>query len=1152
MDKKTRKVSDKRAIKIFIAVLAVAFLAMALYVLDLTGAFDSEPKVEIQALNRFDETLTVAADEDYWPYVFYNDAGELSGHDIELINEVANRLEMNLDIIATSWEESLELARQGKVDAVLTCEYGDSEAMGGYLIMTTPTDSEKFVVFGREKIDRLDEAIGKRIALMVNGNVVSSIKAQGMDRWCVEYESNRAAFEALADGECDYVIVRYDIGRGILRSMGDRADGIRPFVYLAASNMCTGVVSSEPELAERVDAVTMDMRNDGTIKRLNDKWLTVFLADTSVSTVMREHPLLSVLTGLVLFGAIAGVVALLVILKRERQAVGEKILRETQSAVQRERDEKEAALRERMARVMELSDELQTICEVELNTGRYEIYSYNRDYAEAIVSNMENGNDFYANAHRDSETIVWHEDRDIVLNAFGSRECVERAFGGGSDFTVEYRMLNKGEPVWYRVRVVKRAGSDDRFLVGVFNIEERIRAGKDQQKRLEDQLARIMELSENFEAIYDVDIETGSYTLYTYGNSFSDNVLVNMTQGESFYSDAVKDADLVVYPEDRELTRRSFSDREYIRSTLEEQGELTVDYRIIAAGEPVWYRAKGVKKAGDEGRFLLGVFFINESIARQKELEKSNTLVNILSDDYLSMFTVNYATDEYTVVSKGNSGSVARNHVNTADAAADMAAYVVNYVHPDDREMLSRAVAYNNIREKLAHASRYRVTFRTNFGSDRYKYVDFIAGKEGDPDSPVTTVVMGFQDVDERVRKERENQKKLEEALAMAESANNAKTSFLFNMSHDIRTPMNAIMGYTAMAKKRATEPAVREDLEKIELSGRQLLDLINQVLEMSRIESGKVILREEPVDIVKFAESLKTVVAADIETKGISYSLNTEGVVHRNVLTDPTRVSQIIVNIVGNAVKYTAEGGRIDCSIVEMPCEKEGCGLYVTTVADTGIGMSEEYIGHLFEEFTRENSSTVSKIQGTGLGMSIVKKLLTLMDSTIDVKSRPGEGTTVTIAVPMKWNDKAAEAVPEPRKTNDISLRGKCLLLVEDNEMNREIALDILTDVGFIIETAEDGDIAVDMVRKSFDAGNPGYYDAVLMDIQMPRMNGYEATKAIRALPNPYGTLMPIIALSANAFEEDRRKSIEAGMDDHVAKPIDVQGLKETLAKYL
>ena len=395
--------------------------------------------------------------------------------------------------------------------------------------------------------------------------------------------------------------------------------------------------------------------------------------------------------------------------------------------------------------------------------------------------------------------------------------------------------------------------------------------------------------------------------------------------------------------------------------------------------------------------------------------------------------------------------------------------------------------------------------------------------------------------------------KNMEEAKAEADSANRAKTSFLFNMSHDIRTPMNAISGYTRMAKKNIHDTAaVEQYLDKIDVSGQQLLALINQVLEMSRIESGKVMLDEEPQDIVEKAYLMQTVAGADLTHKGLEFTTNVKNIRHRHILADDSRMAQIITNIVGNAIKYTPEGGRIDYTVEELPCDREGYGLYRFTVADTGIGMSEEYLEHLFDEFTREKNSTVSQIQGTGLGMSIVKKLVDLMGGTIDVESKKGVGTTISVTMPLKLDESADDRAAEEHTPADICFEGKKLLLVEDNEMNREIAIDILEEAGFVVESAEDGDIAVEKVSEYIAEGEPYHFDAVLMDIQMPRMNGYEATKAIRNLSDPNHTHLPIIALSANAFEEDKQKSLSAGMDDHISKPIDIQKLKETLAKYL
>ena len=381
---------------------------------------------------------------------------------------------------------------------------------------------------------------------------------------------------------------------------------------------------------------------------------------------------------------------------------------------------------------------------------------------------------------------------------------------------------------------------------------------------------------------------------------------------------------------------------------------------------------------------------------------------------------------------------------------------------------------------------------------------------------------------------------------SMAEEANKAKTTFLFNMSHDIRTPMNAILGYEVMARKKSTDDTVNDYLKKIDIAGNQLLSLVNQVLEMSRIESGKVVLQEQKIDMDQSAEAVRTIYASQAETKGINFTVEICNIQHKHAIGDRDRIAQIMNNLIGNAIKYTSEGGSIKNYVEEEPCDIPGYAKYRITVEDTGIGMSEEFIPHIFEEFSREKSSTVSNIQGTGIGMSIVKRLVDLMNGTIEVSSKLGVGSKFVVRIPLKINTETNENKKDVEENANISLEGMKILLVEDNEMNREIAEEILSDAGALIDTAEDGVIAVEMVEKSL----PGQYDVILMDIQMPRMDGYEATKRIRALDNKELANIKIIAMTANAFAEDRQNALDAGMDDHLAKPIEIPKLLSTLSK--
>ena len=319
------------------------------------------------------------------------------------------------------------------------------------------------------------------------------------------------------------------------------------------------------------------------------------------------------------------------------------------------------------------------------------------------------------------------------------------------------------------------------------------------------------------------------------------------------------------------------------------------------------------------------------------------------------------------------------------------------------------------------------------------------------------------------------------------------------------------------------------------------------EVLEMSRIESGKIILSEHKCDLEKLIMALSTTYGSHAESKGLTFLATIANVEHKFVYTDSDRVNQIAANIIGNAIKYTNENGSITCTFNEYPCDREGYSNYALTVEDTGIGMSPEFQKHIFDEFARERTSTISQIQGTGLGMTIVKKLTDIMGGSIEIESEQNKGTKITVNLPMRWCNDYKSPIIEQKKSTAISLKGMKILLVDDNEMNREIAVELLTEKGILVDTANDGDVAVQKIKNA----SPNEYELVLMDVQMPRMNGYEATREIRGLPDPKKSRIPIVAMTANAFEEDRKNALAAGMDGHLAKPIDDQKLVQTLMEF-
>ena len=405
-----------------------------------------------------------------------------------------------------------------------------------------------------------------------------------------------------------------------------------------------------------------------------------------------------------------------------------------------------------------------------------------------------------------------------------------------------------------------------------------------------------------------------------------------------------------------------------------------------------------------------------------------------------------------------------------------------------------------------------------------------------------------FRNITTEKSKEIEANKKLSQALAAARDASNAKTTFLFNMSHDIRTPMNAIVGFTALASSHLDDQEkARDYLERISVSSQHLLSLINDVLDMSRIESGKITLDEGEVHLPDLISDLQTIVQADASAKHLELTVDTKVIVHEDIVTDQLRLNQVLLNILSNAVKFTPAGGRISMCVTEKESDRDGFADYLFRIKDTGIGMSEEFQKTIFEAFTRERTSTVSGIQGTGLGMAITKNIVDVMGGTVTVQSEEGKGSEFLVELPCRIGSSSAEPAPVPEPTKE-DFAGKRVLLAEDNEMNQMIAEAILTEAGLMVELAGNGQIAVEKMEEA----PAGYYDIVLMDIQMPVMDGYEAAKQIRGLPDPEKAAIPIVAVTANAFEEDRKIALEAGMNGHLAKPYDIPKMMEALRELL
>ena len=473
-------------------------------------------------------------------------------------------------------------------------------------------------------------------------------------------------------------------------------------------------------------------------------------------------------------------------------------------------------------------------------------------------------------------------------------------------------------------------------------------------------------------------------------------------------------------------------------------------------------------------------------------------------------------------------------------------------VMPEDKEKMQRFTDWRTLADRLDESAFIVEEFHGTVSPWEWCRASWIVASR-DEHGKAKNVLFTVEDITEKVReririeKEREKvQKDLEKSQAAAEAANKAKTDFLFNMSHDIRTPMNAIIGYADLMEKNSNNvEKCRDYLNKIRKSSGFLLSLVNNVLEMARIESGTIVLDEQVCKITDLIDQIVSVYSELMRQKGITFTMDIR-VQEEYYYADMVKLSEIFLNIISNAYKYTGENGRVEITVTEKETQDPDMILIQTVIKDTGIGMSEEFLPKLFEEFSREHTSIENKIEGTGLGMPIVKKLVDFMNGTIEVESTLGKGSTFSVTIPH-WIAKMEEAEQHTAHAIDPQkFTGKRILLVEDNELNMEIATEVLSEFGFVVEHAQDGLLCIEMLKKAV----PGYYDLILMDVQMPNLNGYEATQRIRAMKNKEKAEIPIIAMTANAFEEDKKNALAAGMDGHLAKPIEIEKLVEMLAE--
>ena len=585
-------------------------------------------------------------------------------------------------------------------------------------------------------------------------------------------------------------------------------------------------------------------------------------------------------------------------------------------------------------------------------------------------------------------------------------------------------------------------------------------------------------------------------------------------------------------------------------------------------GNEVWLRESITLTRDVESGHIKGMMILSDMTERIRIARENSRRLDMIDSLTRSFETVYFADldhNTYDIYRTNNYFLTRYSSVFVPEYDRTVELFAERGVYEKDQEIFRHNMDPEVIRQMLRDRADYSFTFR---GMNFREYYRCQVARLGQGTRHISEVMIGFANIQNEKNLERQQREQLEQALEQARQADKAKSTFLSNMSHDIRTPMNAIIGFASIAESHIDEKkVVRNSLEKITASGTHLLRLINDVLDMSRIESGEMTLRHEENSLREIINSALDIIEPSMEKKNITMVCEIDPKMPDLVYCDKLRLTQVLLNLLSNANKYTPEGGRVALKAFQSGMSSDNRVYCEFHVIDNGIGMSDDFQNKIFEPFERENNTTVSRVAGTGLGMPIVKAILDAMDGMISVRSRQGEGTEFIARFALElqknqeddfaWSDGKGKLtkycffrenpVTVTRKRRRKGYKQK-ILLVEDNYLNREIAVAILEDAGYRVDTAVNGEVAVTKVMRA----GPGGFDAVLMDLQMPIMNGYEATRAIRRLEDPEVAGVPIIAITADAFDEDMRKCMEAGMNAYIAKPVEVSALRSILKTIL
>ena len=818
---------------------------------------------------------------------------------------------------------------------------------------------------------------------------------------------------------------------------------------------------------------------------------------------------------------------------------------------------KERELRASAAKDQILSDITKTLysynATVNLNTGKYSLIVGTG--MEEIIRHFSRTDDYETACGYLLEKAL-PEYPEEMNRRFSLQSLRRQQNLRGHIGQMEYAAVTERGIGWYEVNAFMGVDEDGNPTANILgrDITETHEAQERRENELRAVAAKDQILSNITKTLYSynltLNLVTGKYSLIV-GTGMKD--FVKIFESTDDYETAYQQK-IQYVTEDCIEAFGSFSSLSALRNRGSETGYIgNMEYAVKTENGIEWHEINIFLGTDENGAPIANILGRDITAAHeQQEIKKRELRASAARDQLLSgitkmlygfNMTVNVGTGKYSLITgTGLKETVA--HLQETDQYETVYQDFLRCADPQQKHRVVELLSLDNYRGKAAKSGHLGTEEFQQHYPDRTEWHEMNVFAGFDENGEPIINILGRDVTEAHDRADTKAQ------LEIANAANAAKSAFLFNMSHDIRTPMNAIIGFTELLDKHMDNPErARKYINKIRISSDFLLSLINNVLEMARIESGKETLDETPGNAYAFNKTLYALFHSQMKEKGITFTMDTQ-VTHPDVLCDETKLREILLNILSNALKYTPAGGTVTMTLTEIGSERPGYAMYQTVITDTGIGMSEDFMPHIFEEFTRERSSTESRVSGTGLGMPIVKKLVDLMGGTITVESRIGVGTRFTLTLPHRIaEERGSDRLEETAWEYQADcFKGRRILLAEDNELNAEIAIAILEEAGFLVDRAEDGILCVDMLEKAA----PGYYDLIIMDIQMPNMDGYKATQTIRSFSDPVKAGITIIAMTANAFEEDRRNAFRVGMNGHIAKPIRVEKLLSVLAEYL